>query len=176
LGNREVMKSWLAIGIGCRRGCSGDSIAVLVRHALTLVSHSSSGHDEDSKGAYDPFGVSLSVGSRQATDPCGRLPILEGRQIEATLFTSERKRDERGMAAAATALRLPLVFLSQSALAAAAARCKTRSARVEAMFGLPSLAEAAAIAGAGPGSRLVLERISGWSATCAIASSPKEEP
>jgi cobalt-precorrin 5A hydrolase len=94
----------------------------------------------------------------------------------ATLFTSERKRQEPGLAAAATALRLPLVFLSHSALAAAAARCKTRSARVEAMIGLPSLAEAAAIAGAGLRSRLVLERISGWRVTCAIASSGEEEP
>jgi cobalt-precorrin 5A hydrolase len=78
--------------------------------------------------------------------------------------------------AAAKALGLPLVFLSQSALAAAAPRCKTRSERVEGIIGLPSLAEAAAVAGAGLDSRLVLERISRSGATCAIATLAEEEP
>ena len=170
------MKSRLAIGIGCRRGCSGDSIADLVRHALTLVSRYPSRHDKDGKGWCDLFEASLSGRSLPATGPCERLLVPEEKQNETTLFTSERKRDEPGIAAAATALGLPLVFLSQLALSAAAARCKTRSARVEDMIGLPSLAEAAAIAGAGLGSRLLLERISSRGATCAIATLAEEEP
>jgi cobalt-precorrin 5A hydrolase len=71
--------------------------------------------------------------------------------------------------AAATLLGIELVGLPQAELERAASRCETRSERVLRATGLPSLAECAALAGAGPGSRLVLERISGGGASCAVA-------
>jgi cobalt-precorrin 5A hydrolase len=46
---------------------------------------------------------------------------------------------------------------------------KTRSARVGRHIGLPSLAETAALAGAGPGGELIVGRLAEGGATCAIA-------
>ncbi|HTI02212.1 MAG TPA: cobalamin biosynthesis protein, partial [Acidisoma sp.] len=48
-------------------------------------------------------------------------------------------------------------------------RCLTRSARAQREVGLASVAEAAALAGAGPGGRLVLARIAADGVTCALA-------
>jgi len=50
----------------------------------------------------------------------------------------------------------------------------TNSPRVMAMFGLPSIAEAAALTGAGPSSILLVARMSDGRASCAIAG--KKEP
>lgn len=85
------------------------------------------------------------------------------------LFTIAGKETEPGLSAAAARLGLPLVFVPKSDLEAVADRVETRSERVVALFGLPSVAEAAALAGAGAGSRLVVPRISGDGVTCAIA-------
>ena len=67
----------------------------------------------------------------------------------------ELKRDEHGVAAAAAALGVPLV----------------RSERVLALMGIPSVAEAAALAGGGPTARLIVPRIAIGPATCALAVS-----
>ncbi|MCJ2133965.1 cobalamin biosynthesis protein [Methylobacterium sp. J-026] len=48
----------------------------------------------------------------------------------------------------------------------------TRSARIERLRGVGSLAEAAALAAAGPESRLALPRIASNGATCALALRP----
>ncbi|MBB3265615.1 cobalt-precorrin 5A hydrolase [Azospirillum sp. OGB3] len=82
-----------------------------------------------------------------------------------------RKRNEAGMAEAAQLLALPLRFVDDSALAAVQDRVRTRSARVEAAVGVASVAEAAALAAAGPGSTLLLPRRSTPRATCALAIS-----
>ncbi len=119
----------LAIGLGCRRGVSGDVIASLVREALARVE----------------------------------------RQGAAALFTIDAKRAEAGLAQAAQALAMPLHFLPQEALETVAEQAQTRSGRVEALFGVPSVAETAALAGAGPGAVLILPRITRDNATCAIA-------
>jgi cobalt-precorrin 5A hydrolase len=95
-----------------------------------------------------------------------------GRAGSAALFTVEGKRAEAGMAQAAQALAMPLHFLPQEALEAVADQAQTRSPRVEALFGVPSVAETAALAGAGPGAVLILPRIARDDATCAIARAP----
>jgi cobalt-precorrin 5A hydrolase len=92
----------------------------------------------------------------------------------ARLFTSQAKASEPSLKQAATLLDMTLIALAQAELAAAAPRCATSSARVEAVTGVPSLAEAAALAGAGPNSRLVLARISENGVSCAVAQS--QEP
>ncbi|NUB11004.1 cobalamin biosynthesis protein [Azospirillum sp. Vi22] len=81
------------------------------------------------------------------------------------------KRNEAGVAEAARLLALPLRFVDDSALAAVQDRVRTRSARVEAAVGVASVAEAAALAAAGPGSTLLLPRRSTPRATCALAIS-----
>ncbi len=81
----------------------------------------------------------------------------------------ELKRGEQGLAAAATALGVPLVLIPTAELEAAGARAETRSARVVALMGVPSVAEAAALAAGGPSARLVVTRITVRNATCALA-------
>lgn len=49
---------------------------------------------------------------------------------------------------------------------------RTMSARAGASLGIPSVAEAAALAALGPGARLVIERRTGRGCTCALAELP----
>lgn len=90
----------------------------------------------------------------------------------AQLFTIDSKRDEIGLTQAARLLAMPIIFLSRNVLAARAEGAVTRSERVEAAYNLPSIAETAALAGAGLGSHLVVPRVSAGAVTCAIAIGP----
>ena len=125
----------IAIGLGCRKGVSGEVIASLVREALARIEQNG----------------------------------------PAALFTVDAKRHEAGVAQAAQALAMPLHFLTQEALAAVSDLAQTRSPRVEALFGVPSVAETAALAGAGAGAVLILPRIARDTATCAIARAPQPQ-
>jgi cobalt-precorrin 5A hydrolase len=87
----------------------------------------------------------------------------------AGLFTIADKRGEVGLTQAAERLGLNLTYLPRSALLDKAPSVQTRSPRAESRFGVPSVAEAAALAGAGPGSLLIVPRIANGGATCAIA-------
>jgi len=95
---------------------------------------------------------------------------------DVSLFTAERKGDEPGLLEAAAVLGMRLILVPHSELQAAAPRCETHSERVQVLLGLPSLAECAALAGAGPGSRLILKRISEGGASCAVALPAEARP
>ena len=123
-------KTPVAIGIGCKKGCSFEVIASLVTRAM-------------------------------ATASCAG--------AEARIFTHTEKQNEPGLAQAAKALGLPLVFLDGQVLRQASLRGLTSSPKVMELFGLPSIAEAAALAGAGPSSVLLVARMSDGGASCAIA-------
>ncbi|MDB5394724.1 MAG: putative CobE protein [Rhodospirillales bacterium] len=85
------------------------------------------------------------------------------------LFTLVDKSDEIGLSEAAGRLGLDLIYLSREALGAREDGVQTRSPLAESLFGVPSVAEAAALAGAGPRSVLIVPRIAEGGATCAIA-------
>jgi cobalt-precorrin 5A hydrolase len=85
------------------------------------------------------------------------------------LATPTFKADEAGLRAAAERLALPLLLIDADAIRSAEPRCKTHSDAVLEATGFSSVAEAAALAAAGPASRLVLPRISSARATCALA-------
>jgi cobalt-precorrin 5A hydrolase len=87
------------------------------------------------------------------------------------IATSAAKGDEPGIAAAAVSIGVPLVVVAQDDLAAAEERVATRSERVLALTGVPSVAEAAALAAGGPAARLIGPRIAVGPATCALADS-----
>lgn len=95
----------------------------------------------------------------------------------AGIFTIEDKTGEQGLIEAAARLGLTLTFLSRDALRQQSPFIQTRSSRTENLFGVPSVAEAAALAGAGAGGKaeLIVPRMSGQGATCAIAAS-RDEP
>jgi cobalt-precorrin 5A hydrolase len=86
------------------------------------------------------------------------------------LATAEFKGDEPGIAAAAAARGVPLILVAQADLERAGGRA-THSRRVAELMGVGSVAEAAALAAAGPAGRLVVPRIAIGPATCALASS-----
>lgn len=70
---------------------------------------------------------------------------------------------------AARILALSLTTISDAELEAADPRCVTRSTAAQARAGVGSVAEAAALAAAGPASRLALTRIASAHATCALS-------
>jgi cobalt-precorrin 5A hydrolase len=81
------------------------------------------------------------------------------------MATSAAKGGEPGIAAAASAIGVRLVLIPQGELEAAGARSATRSERVIALAGVPSVAEAAALAAAGPAAWLIVTRIAVGPAT-----------
>ena len=85
------------------------------------------------------------------------------------LFTVADKKGEPGLEQAAAALGLPLVLLDKAVLQLVAGDAKSCSRRVEELYGLPSIAETAALAGAGQGAVLLSARRNSARATCAIA-------
>jgi cobalt-precorrin 5A hydrolase len=85
------------------------------------------------------------------------------------IATSAGKGGEPGIAAAASSIGVPLVLIPQGELTPAAARATTRSERVIALMGVPSIAEAAALAAAGPAAQLIVPRIVVGRVTCALA-------
>lgn len=87
----------------------------------------------------------------------------------SALAAPEFRASEPGLLRAAATLALPLLLVDREGLAAAQSRCVTRSQRAEQTTGFTSVAEAAALSAAGPAATLVMARIAGSRATCAIA-------
>lgn len=87
------------------------------------------------------------------------------------MFTLAAKADEPGLIEAARLLDAKLMALPLAALNAQAERILTPSAAAQIRFGAPNIAEAAALAGAGEGGRLLGARLAADGATCAIALS-----
>ena len=87
------------------------------------------------------------------------------------IATAERKRDEAGIAEAASARGLRVEIVPQARLEEADTRASTSSRRVRAAAGVGSVAEAAALAAAGPGAQLLMPRVVLGPATCALAAS-----
>lgn len=95
---------------------------------------------------------------------------IETAELKA-IATGSAKASEPGIAATAATLGLTIMPIADAELQAAGARVETRSDRVLALTGVPSLAEAAALAAAGPASRLIAARLVVGAATCALAKS-----
>lgn len=89
------------------------------------------------------------------------------------IATIAAKSAEAGIQAAAKKLGVAVLLVPDADLLAAGSRTETRSERVRALTGVPSVAEAAALAAAGPSARLISPRLVMGSATCAIAASGK---
>jgi cobalt-precorrin 5A hydrolase len=131
---RQGMSRIVAVGVGCRAGVAGETIAALARRTL-----------------------------EEAGAPEG----------EISMFTLAAKAAEPGLIEAARLLRVVLTPLPLAALNAQAERILTPSAPAQARFGAPNIAEAAALAGAGEGGRLIGPRLAAEGATCAVAVSPE---
>jgi cobalt-precorrin 5A hydrolase len=125
---------------------------------------------------------SIGIGGRRGVDACEVVELVETLlasydlpRLEIALFSIESKRDEPGLLEAARILETTIAFLPLEALIARNHELITRSQRVEALTGVGSVAEAAALVGAGPGSALLGPRIANARATCAIARNALEQ-
>ena len=98
-----------------------------------------------------------------------RLACARANRAASALAAPEFKENEAGLRKAARDLDLPLLLMSERALAAAQPGCVTRSPIAAASVGVASVAEGSALAAAGPGGRLLLLRIASARATCALA-------
>jgi cobalt-precorrin 5A hydrolase len=87
------------------------------------------------------------------------------------IATIAAKNGEAGITGAAANLGVDLVLIPDADLRAANDRTETRSGRVLALTGVHSVAEAAALAAAGPSARLIGQRLVMGDATCAVAAS-----
>jgi cobalt-precorrin 5A hydrolase len=93
------------------------------------------------------------------------------------IATIKAKASEPGLHAAAKTFGVSLIVVPQPELVAANDRVETPSPRVTELTGVGSVAEAAALAAAGPASTLMVPRIVAGAATCALAvSAPGSAP
>jgi cobalt-precorrin 5A hydrolase len=114
------------------------------------------------KGATpEEIGAALDTALERAGRPLAKIGLLA---------TAARKRQEEGIAAIAASRGIRLVFVEQADLEIASARGATWSRRVLALAGVPSVAEAAALAACGSKAKLILPRIVVGPVTCALAS------
>ena len=90
---------------------------------------------------------------------------------ERRLFTLAAKADEPGLVEAARLIGAPLTALPLAALQAEAGTDSHALKAAQSRFGAPNVAEAAALAGAGAGGRLLGPRLAADGATCAVALS-----
>jgi cobalt-precorrin 5A hydrolase len=93
----------------------------------------------------------------------------------AALAVPDFKAGASALAGAASSLALEVRPVSRQALIAVQPLCPSRSAAALAAVDLASVAEACALAAAGPGARLVSRKTASKAATCALAASASEE-
>ncbi len=93
---------------------------------------------------------------------------IEARDL-SLIVTETCKGSEPGIRVCAERRGLQLALVPVSDLVRVADRVITRSERAERAKGVPSIAEAAALAVAGPNGRLLGARVANGVATCAIA-------
>ena len=93
----------------------------------------------------------------------------------SVIATEADKATEPGLVEAARRLDRPLRGVAASELMRMSDLVVTRSERVQALKGVPSVAETAALAAVGRGGRLIVPRIANATATCALASDDAEQ-
>ncbi len=114
--------------------------------------------------------LALAALAREAATRCG------AQTAGATVAALAGRESESAFRAAAEILGARFVLLPLEVLQARAAELLTHSPRVEAMFGVGSLVEALALAGAGEGSRLLAARLATDRLACAIAEARNGAP
>ncbi|RDJ25135.1 precorrin methylase [Bosea caraganae] len=123
--------------------------------------------------------VVAGIGLRPGTSEADILACLDGALAAANISAETVRRfatlasrlREPGIVAAAQARNAELVAIPDEALKGFEASCATRSTRIAALYGVGSVAEAAALAAAGPGAELIQPRIATARVTCALARS-----
>lgn len=122
-------------------------------------------------------GVAVGLGCRSGVAAAAIVALVRDLVAQADvapegleLFTIETKRDELGLARAAIELGATLHFIGRDDLAAV--NTPTQSRYSLATVGISSVAESAALAGAGEGAVLIVPRVARDGVTCALARAP----
>ncbi|HZV21629.1 MAG TPA: cobalamin biosynthesis protein [Hyphomicrobiales bacterium] len=102
----------------------------------------------------------------------GFSPSLGERTFIAVLASLDRPAVNSVLAEAAMASGLQLRLLSLEQLQEVAPRCRTRSEKSIKQYGIPSVAEAAALAAAGEWAELLVPRFCGVNTTASVAIAP----
>ena len=128
-----------------------------------------------------PIAVVAGIGCRRNAGVDDILAVLREAEIRAgatavALAAPGFKSGEAGLREAAMRLEVPLVFVGEANLAAMQEFCPTKSLVAAQETGFASVAEASALAAAGPGARLLLARIAHLTATCALAVRAEPAP
>ncbi len=121
--------------------------------------------------------VTIGIGCKRDAAPDEVLALIRETLAEAGLSPSDvawiatidRKNGEAAIGAIATTLGVPARFFPAAELAAETRIAQT-SERVSAAVDTGSVAEAAALLGAGPGAKLIVSKRKSAQATCAIAA------
>ncbi|MBN9446894.1 MAG: hypothetical protein ABS59_22285 [Methylobacterium sp. SCN 67-24] len=128
-------------------------------------------------------GMTAGIGLRSGTSEADILACLTqalaaagiGSERLGRIATLASRFSEPGLVAAARTHQVELVAIPDEALAGFEAACATRSTRIAGLYGVGSVAEAAALAAAGPGAVLVQPRIATSRVTCALARSAEPD-
>ena len=129
---------------------------------------------------YHPHTLALGVGCERGVSPEELITHVEAaltandlaRQSVAAVFSLDLKADEAAIHALARHLGRPARFFTAVELNAEAERLANPSETVLAEVGCLGVAEGTALAAAGPGSILVVEKTKSSRTTCAIAEAP----
>ena len=118
--------------------------------------------------------ITAGIGCRRGCPASDIIAVLHDAQAASgvlvdNIAVTSFKSAEPGLLAAIASLALTLIHVDDAGLRDAQPHCVTRSPIVARHTGHASIAEAAALAGAGPGAVLRLPRIIFGAATCALA-------
>ncbi|MGQ7793346.1 precorrin-3B C(17)-methyltransferase [Faunimonas sp. B44] len=130
---------------------------------------------------YHPRRLAVGIGSERGADPAEVATLVRSTLAEAGLAPGavacvasvDLKADEPAILAAAEALGAPVRFFGAARLEAETPRLANPSDVVFAEIGCHGVAEAAALAAAGPGAELVVPKRKSARATCAVAAAPE---
>ena len=114
------------------------------------------------------LGLRSGCGAEEIIDLINSAQTHCGRRAGLVAVPAFRYR-EAGLRAAMARLGLGLRAVTPEELLAVQPRCVTHSARAQAALGVASVAEGCALAAAGEIARLIVPRLTGPHATCAMA-------
>jgi cobalt-precorrin 5A hydrolase len=169
----DVDKTLMIVaGIGCRRGVTAEEVEAALRAAIEAAGQ------REARG-----GLNSREGSPSASDltwPASLAPPdnaeLPSELTLARIATAAGKGQEPGINAAAAARGIPLVLIAQADLEANNSKTLTRSSNSMRTMNVYSVSEAAALAAAGEGSRLLGPRVAVGPVTCALATAGTNLP
>ena len=155
----------------------GAALPIVMDSGLTIRASDRAAHPVAETLTYHPEHLALGVGCERDTEPSEVIALAEATLAEAGLapesvaavVSVDLKMDEPAVHALAIALNRPARFFKPERLDAETPRLENPSKVVFRAVGCHGVAEAAALAAAGPDGMLLVDKRKSKRATCAIA-------